>query len=169
MSTMTQAAFDFDELTRAPYDGPELRYHCEPLDPDVLVEIETEQRRAHGNFGIAVGKPHLWLSANQGPVLGEDGHVMVEFRADLRCDHHAGQECLCVGDLVYRGYCSCGWVSPIVTYGMLRRAWDESHGRHECWLCKGTGFTEMRTYVGNVLQPPRECWVCARFEFEVAA
>ncbi|WP_291053667.1 hypothetical protein [Herbiconiux sp.] len=163
MSASAQLAFDFDDLTRPPYEGPELRYYSEPLDPDLLDAIEHEQRRVHGNFGIAVGKPHLWLALGQGPSFGPDGHMLLEYRADLRCHHHRGEDCLCLGGLVQRGYCSCGWVSPIVTYGVVRRAWDASHGRTECWACKGTRYMSAKVYIGNVLQPASECWVCRDF------
>jgi len=111
-----QLAFDFDALTRDPYTGrAPLGFTIAPLTIEEIDEAGDEYVRQFGNFGMHVGHPHIWHRGYNSTDATE-GHPFVMVSADLGCtfgEHPQDGPCCCVGGVIHRGVCGCGWVSSI--------------------------------------------------------
>lgn len=130
-AVVEQLAFDFDELTRAPYTGPRVGFHVGSLTVAMVEEIEAEARRRYGNFGLLVGFPHIWSVQRTSINAATPGHAVANYWADLGCDYdqeHGRGKCSCVGGLVDRMICACGWCSAVTCDGNANvEAWHDLH------------------------------------------
>ena len=67
---------------------------------------------ADNGFSDRIRRSRMWNPASCEPFGTSHPHSPWVMTADLRCDHH-GTQCHCIGDLLYRVYCSdCQWWTP---------------------------------------------------------
>ena len=136
-----QLAFDLDAMIHEanvaaapPWDGPApLHFTTDYYRPSDLEAAWDHWIFLNGHFG-SYARSHMWHPASPVDPHGEaNGHSLVSFTADLRCDkwkHEEGEDgrplpCACVGDLLHQGICEpCEW-HAIGTEAQIVEAWHD--------------------------------------------
>lgn len=173
-----QLAFDLDELTCPAYSGPRVGFHRGLLTLADVAAIEEEARRRFGNFGLAVGHPHIWFTHRSSSSWATPGHGVEIAVADLGCsdatvDHHWSRvKCSCVGGIVRRAFCECGWSSS--TFADENEAVEEWHDHAwPGWRDLPVVPAEVRPHAGGFLgsddkaaRARARAWVAERYPAE---
>lgn len=135
-----QLAFDIDgmiheaEVAAAPpWEGAPLHFTVDYYSPADLEAAWKHWRFINGNFD-SIARSHMWHPGSPVDPRGEgNGHSLVNFTVDLRCDrwkHSEGEDgrplaCSCVGDLLHQGICEpCEW-HVIGTESQIVEAWHD--------------------------------------------